>query len=123
MDPYVYPGTNVLKNLRDITDATRLSKFEMDMTTRRLSELAVRSVKGQFDSRHLQAIHRYIFQDVYPWAGEFRTVNISRAGQFPFAFAEHIAASLDKLASGLARERHLHDLALSDLPARRPLHG
>jgi fido (protein-threonine AMPylation protein) len=39
MDPYVYPGTNVLKNLQDIRDPDRLSKFEMDMTTRRLGEL------------------------------------------------------------------------------------
>ena len=39
MDPYVYPGTNVLRNLRDIRDPARLSKFEVDMTTRRLGEL------------------------------------------------------------------------------------
>jgi fido (protein-threonine AMPylation protein) len=39
MDQYVYPGTNVLKNLQDIRNPDRLSKFEMDMTTRTLGEL------------------------------------------------------------------------------------
>jgi cell filamentation protein len=113
MDPYVYLGTNVLKNLRDIRDPERLSKFEMDMTTRRLSELARNLMAGQFNAQHLQAIHGYIFQDVYGWAGEFRIVNISRSGQFPFAFPEHIVASLNKLSDDLAAERHLSRLTIS----------
>jgi cell filamentation protein len=32
--------------------------------------------------QHLQAIHRYIFQDVYAWAGAFRTLNML---SIPFA--------------------------------------
>jgi cell filamentation protein len=107
MDPYVYPGTSVLKNLRDIRDPERLSRFEMDMTTLRLSELARNPVPGKFDAHHLQAIHRRLFQDVYAWAGEFRTVNISRAGQFPFAFSDRISQSLSHFASELQDERYL----------------
>lgn len=110
MDPYVYPGTSILKNFRDIRDPERLSKFEMDMTTRRLSELARNPTQGKFDGRHLQAIHEYIFQDVYAWAGEFRTVNMSRSGQFPFAFSHHIPQSLATLTSELEKERHLANL-------------
>ena len=88
MDPYVYPETNVLRNLRDIRDPDRLSKFEMDMTTRRVAELQQEPIVGRFDSQHIKTIHRHIFQDVYAWAGEFRTVDISRSGQFPFAFSQ-----------------------------------
>src|ERR1700733_6706345 len=118
MDPYVYPGTNVLKNLRDIRDPERLSKFEMDMTTRRLSELARIPMAGQFSAQHLQAMHGYVFQDVYGWAGEFRTVNISRSGQFPFAFAEHIVPTLNKLSDDLAAEHHLSRLTISKFSNR-----
>jgi hypothetical protein len=39
MDPYVYPETNVLRNLRDIRDAERFSNFEAIATTRRSVEL------------------------------------------------------------------------------------
>jgi len=106
MDPYVYPGTNVLRNLRDIRDAGQLSQLEAIATTRRIIELAHKPVVGLFDVRHLQAIHRYIFQDVYEWAGEFRTVNIAKSGD-PFAFHQHIASSLDKAFSELGRERYL----------------
>ena len=69
MDPYVYPETSVLKNLRDIRDPERLSKFEMDLTTRRLSELSAKPRPGTLDAAFLQGVHRYIFRDVYPWAG------------------------------------------------------
>ncbi len=37
----------------------------------------------------------HIFQDVYEWAGDFRTVNISKSGD-PFAFHQHVVSSQDK---------------------------
>lgn len=106
MDPYVYPETNVLRNLRHIRDAGQLSKFEAIATTRRTVELEHEPIQGRFDARHLQAIHHHIFQDVYEWAGAFRTVNISKSGD-PFAFCEHIVSSLDQTFAELKRELHL----------------
>jgi cell filamentation protein len=106
MDPYVHPETNVLKNLRDIRDADQLNKFEAIATTRRIVELEHEPIQGQFDARHLQAIHHHIFQDVYEWAGDFRSVSISKSGD-PFAFPRHIVSSLDKICGELKREMHL----------------
>ena len=106
MDPYVYPETNVLRNLRDIRDAEQLSKFEAIATARRTVELEHEPIQGRFDARHLQAIHRHIFQDVFEWAGDFRTVNISESGD-PFAFHPHIVSSVDKLCGELKSEGHL----------------
>ena len=94
MDPYVYPGTNVLRNLRDIRDDYQLSEFEAIATQRRIRQLIERDKPGKFDVAHLQSTHRYIFQDVYDWAGAFRTVNIARPGQFYFAFAGMIVPAL-----------------------------
>ena len=82
MDPYVYPETTVLKNRRDLRGHDSLAKFEMAMTTRRVAELLEQPTQGRFNTPHLKAIHRYIFQDVYEWAGEFRTVNIAVPGSF-----------------------------------------
>ncbi len=107
MDPYVYPGTDVLKNLRDIRELTRLSAFEGDMSQFRLSELEHRPLKGKFDTAHLQAIHRHIFQDVYPWAGDLRTVDIARPGQFYFAFSHQIPPCLQRTFANLKEERLL----------------
>ena len=117
MDPYVYPGTNVLKNLRGIHDPDRLSRFEMDMTTRRLVELAHNALLGQFDSPHLQAIHRYIFQDVFAWAGEFRTVNIGKSGDL-FALHPHIAGCVHKTFQELREGGDLRDASLDGFCSR-----
>jgi cell filamentation protein len=106
MDPYVYPETNVLRNLRDIRDANLLGEFEAEATARRLRQLEHKPIRGGFDTQHLQAIHHHIFQDVYPWAGEFRTVNISKSGD-PFAFKEHIVSSLEKTLGELQSEQNL----------------
>lgn len=118
MDPYVYPGTNVLRNLRDIRDPEQLSKAEGIATARRIAELQRDPEPGKFDSSHLQSIHRYIFQDIYAWAGEVRKVNISRSGQFPFAFPEQIIPSLNKLSDDLAKERHLANTNLPNFCTR-----
>jgi cell filamentation protein len=117
MDPYVYRGTSVLRNLRDIRDAGILNEFEAEATSRRLLQLEQKPLSGAFDSRHLQAIHYCIFRDVYEWAGEFRTVNISKGGD-TFAFYEHIASSLAGALAGLRRESNLQG-ADAELFARR----
>jgi cell filamentation protein len=65
----------------------------------------------------LQAIHDAIFQDVYDWAGQLRTVDIGKgAGQF--AHVAYLIPSATKLFSQLAQEQHLQGLALSQFAQR-----
>ena len=71
-DPYRCPDTSVLRNLADIRDANRLNQFESDHFFARLVELHESPMRGSFDSDHLRHIHKYVFQDVYAWAREFR---------------------------------------------------
>lgn len=111
MDPYVYPDTNVLRNLLGLRDREELGRFEMDMSSMRLMELAFVPVAGKLDAAHLRAIHFYIFQDVYDWAGKFRTVNIARSGEYYFAFWDRIEGALGDALGKLARERFLAGLA------------
>jgi cell filamentation protein len=122
MDPYVYPGTNVLRNLLNLRDADELSRAEAIATALRIYELQDTPKIGKFDAAHLQSIHRHIFQDLFDWAGEFRTVNISRSGQMPFAFWQQIAPCVSKLASDLARERYLEHLNMADFCKRAAFH-
>ena len=67
---YCYSGSNVLKNKMGIQDKERLHETERKLTMLRIMELLDKPVRGAFDLKHLQAIHAYIFQDVYDWAGE-----------------------------------------------------
>ena len=77
-DVYCIPGTAVLKNKAGITDQNQLDEYEGDFTAIRLLELTQNPVEGSFDLAHLCKIHQYLFQDVYEWAGEVRTVDIIR---------------------------------------------
>lgn len=107
MDPYLNPGTSVLKNLRDIRDSGALERFEAEATSRRLIELIHSPAPtGLFDVPHHRAIHWRIFQDVYRWAGQFRTVNISKGGQL-FGAAAFIEPALSGVLEKLPRENFL----------------
>jgi hypothetical protein len=87
-----------------------LAQFEAEATTRRIVELIARPVNGPFDVAHLKAVHRHVFQDVYSWAGQFRTINISKAGHL-FGAAAFLERSLASLFQRLARENHLKGAA------------
>lgn len=85
-DPYLYPGTEILRNLASLKDERLLGFFETESTVFRNAQLVARPIDGKFDLAHLQAIHRHLFQDVYAWAGELRVVDISKGGS---RFASH----------------------------------
>ncbi|MDE0003291.1 MAG: Fic family protein, partial [Rhodospirillaceae bacterium] len=67
----------VLRNRLDIRDAPALEAAERELVAQRLLEPVP---AGDFDLDHLKAIHRHLFQDVYAWAGEVRTVEIAKDG-------------------------------------------
>jgi cell filamentation protein len=77
-DPYIYPGTNVLCNRLNIRDVADFAEREAALGAIRIAQLERRFIHGNYDLAHLQATHRHIFGDVYPWAGELRTVRISK---------------------------------------------
>jgi cell filamentation protein len=78
-DPYVYPGTTVLINRFGIRESHRLAHAEYAATWARRRQLAEEPIAGSFDLQHLKAIHRWLFQDVFSWAGELRTVEIAKS--------------------------------------------
>ncbi len=78
-DPYLYPDTEVLKNLLGIMDSKRLQEAEGDYVTLRLSEIAEdERLVGVFDFPALCRMHFHIFQDIYEWAGKPRIINIEK---------------------------------------------
>lgn len=79
-DPYIYPSTDVLVNKLSIKDREELSIVENKLTLARMKLIREKSpIKGNYDYEHLKDYHRYIFQDIYEWAGEQRTVDIKKA--------------------------------------------
>lgn len=87
-DPYVYPGTTVLRNLLDIRDQAELEAFEVEISMLRAEEPLP---AGDFGPAHYCSVHHHLFQDVCAWAGQYRTVRTSKGGHV-FCYPENIAA-------------------------------
>jgi cell filamentation protein len=64
---------------------------------------------GRLSVSHFKAIHRHLFQDVYAWAGRFRTVRISKGGSM-FCYPEHIGAEMHRLFDQLKHDHYLTGL-------------
>ncbi|MFP4462352.1 MAG: putative adenosine monophosphate-protein transferase Fic [Guyparkeria sp.] len=111
-DPYCYPGTEVLKNRLNLTAASELNEVEAEITAVRAQTLEPQFER--FDAARFRQIHRHLFQDIYDWAGEYRTVDISK-GQTRFCTAARIEKELERLCRQLEQAEWLCGLSVDDL--------
>lgn len=77
-EKYLYPGTNVLKNKLNIADKEKLKQVEATITFEKLLELHDKPIDLDLKANHLKAIHKYLFDEIYPFAGEYRNVNLKK---------------------------------------------
>ena len=73
-EDFQVPGGGILTNKLGITKPEALAAAVSEYTARRLAELQATPIRGGFDASHLQEIHRYLYQDVFDWAGELRRI-------------------------------------------------
>lgn len=112
---YCYPPDYlVLKNKPGLKDASALNRFERRSAVQRQMEGVP---EGDFDLAHLRAIHRHLFQDVYDWAGELRTVEIAKGGN-QFQFRRFIETGMADVHRRLAEGDHLKNLTPGDFAER-----
>jgi cell filamentation protein len=111
-DIYCYPDSDVLINLLDLRDELDLFDAERDLSL--LAAEQIDFAAPPYNLAYLQAIHRQLFQDIYPWAGEIRRVDIAK-DTTRFCTATRIQAEGDKLFAQLAQQNYFADLALPDL--------
>ena len=104
-DPYLDLQSGLLRNRLGITDARALRHLEAELTASRIYDLIRSPIPGAYDLAHLRAFHRQIFQDLYDWAGELRTVSIGRGRLF--SLPQHLEADAGELFGWLARAEYL----------------
>jgi cell filamentation protein len=95
---YTDPQTGVLRNLANVADHNLLVLVESGAVTKRIGELQANPIEIK-DSSTLLDIHRHLFQDIYAWAGQTRTVEISKGGKpfFPINLFHNAFAYIDAL--------------------------
>ena len=114
---YCYENTKTLINKLNIRDSKVLQKYEAKITAAKLLALMQKGIIGNFDVNHINSIHKYLFEDIYPFAGKYRTENIAK-GVFRFAEWEYIEPELERLLDELKKENYLENLSKEKLAER-----
>lgn len=103
---YCYPDSNVLKNKLNIRDNKLLKTAEEEITLIKQMELLKNPIKGNFSKAQLMNIHKFIFEDIYTFAGKIRREQISKADTM-FYPPNLIDRELDKVFAVIKEKRML----------------
>ncbi|WP_251319541.1 Fic/DOC family protein [Flintibacter muris] len=76
-DPYLYEGSTVLRNKLDILDEKTLDLVEAEQSRAKMMVLYKRGFQN-FSPVGLCEIHKFLFDEVYSWAGQYRIINIEK---------------------------------------------
>ena len=120
-DDYLIVNSTCLRNKLGFTSTGQLNAAEAEITKLTMAELFINPVEATFNLKHLQGIHFRLFQDVYEWAGQIRTVEIAKGQAFflPYRLIESESATVfsqlhaEKLLQGLNK----NDFGYRLLPA------
>ena len=105
---YCYPDSNVLKNKLNIRDNKLLKTAEEEITLIKQMELLKKPIKGNFSKAHLMNIHKFIFEDIYSFAGKIRRERISKADTM-FYPPNLIDRELDKVFAKIKEKNMLKE--------------
>lgn len=113
-----YEGTTCLINKFNIIDEEKLKALESAITFAKASELEQTPINGDFGFEHYKAIHKYLFEDLYDWAGKIRTVDMAKKGT-QFVPAQQIEYIAEKCFERLKNENYFRtddfDLFLNNI--------
>ncbi len=106
--PYVIKGNErLLINKLNIENAEELEKAERMITNYKLAKLYLDPGVQTFDAEHYLRIHKFLFEDIYPFAGEIRSEEIQK--KIPFCLPKYIFSELKKtLNNAISKSRTIH---------------
>lgn len=107
MSDYFVDGDDVLENKLGISDQDGLMHAEQEITAKKSAMLLSESPEV-FDLNYLKHIHKLLFEDIYDFAGQIRTVDIAKPGaSAPFAYAKYIEAEAERMFLSINDKNYL----------------
>lgn len=107
-DPYCYPGSSILRNRFNIRDESILEEAEREITTIASNNILFSPPPYNFE--YFKSIHRVLFARIYEWAGELRSIDISK-DDTRFCVTNRIEPEADKLFKNLKAEDYFANLS------------
>ena len=111
-DPYCYPNSDILINSLNIHDEALLEEAERDISS--VCANQIEFALPPYDLNYFCALHKALFGDLYPWAGELRQIDISK-GSTRFCSYQRIEIEVQKLFSAIDYGNTMVELSRDDL--------
>lgn len=108
-----YPGTTVLINRYNIQEEAQLADVEALIVSAKSAQLETSPLSGNFNFEHYKLIHKFLFGDLYEWAGQIRTVDISKKGT-RFCSADQIEDRAFRIFDRLKDQNYLRSFGQID---------
>ena len=108
-----YEGTFCLINKLGIKDEEKLRNFEAAVTFAKISEIENGFMDFPLTAEGYRSIHRFIFEDIYDWAGEYRKVDISKKGTV-FASYKSVDSLMKNCFKRLSDHNYFKDIPLNN---------
>lgn len=99
-DDYLIEGTDVLKNNLNVTDKNELKDIERTITRTKIAALYLNPICKNFDIEDLKSIHKFVFERIYPFAGEIRLCTLGK-DRTSFCDPKHIENDLNQILRDL----------------------
>ena len=113
-DFYCYPESKALMNKLDIRNKDELQQVERDLSYLKITYLGTNPIKGVLDMKYLQKIHRYVFGEIYGWAGQIRGGKFFTKGDAIFCVADMIPTYAENIFGKLRSEKWLRGLGRTE---------
>lgn len=117
---YTYKDSDVVINKLNIKDEGLLKEYETNIVALKLTSLSKNKTVYPFTEAGFKSIHKYLFGEVYDFAGEYRNENIIKEN-FRFSEYEYIEENMDiimkKIDINILKKLKFEDLckALSEI--------
>jgi cell filamentation protein len=106
-DPYTLPNSSVLRNKLFIESEQELAAVEIQITE--LAALNIPYKNPPYDLKYWQSIHQQLFSRIYEWAGQLRSIVISKGGT-NFGLPQGIEPQCDLVFGQLVKDKYLVDM-------------
>ncbi len=93
---YTYKGTEVLRNKMNIRDEKLLEEYETKIVAFKIATISTKIISMSYTPERLKFIHKYLFDEVYEFAGEYRGENITK-DNFRFAEFQYIEDNIKQI--------------------------
>ena len=105
-----YENSSVLINKFGIRDEQVLNALEQSITSALIAKASLEIPFENVDFNFYKNLHKYVFDDIYEWAGKIRKVNMSKQGTY-FCDAEKIEENGVRIFEGLKDRQYLKEFS------------